>query len=77
MLEQAAVPQEHPDLHRLRLRHTAGLARFRADVATYRGLGVRQIKSFVNGLDAEYVRRNGEPAFLAEFGADLEELLDR
>ena len=39
--------------------------------------GFRQIKSFANDLDAEYVRRNGEPTFLAEYGAALEELLDR
>jgi hypothetical protein len=51
--------------------------RFRADVATYRALGIRQIESFANDLDAEYVRRHGEPTFLAEYGADLEELLDR
>jgi hypothetical protein len=51
--------------------------RFRADILTYRALGVRQIKSFANDLDAEYVGRNGEPTFLAEFGAVLEELLDR
>ena len=51
--------------------------RFRADLATYRALGIQHFKSFANDLDAEYVRRNGEPAFLAEYGAALEESLDR
>lgn len=51
--------------------------RFRADLGTYRALGIQHIKSFANDLDAEYVRRNGEPAFLAEYGAALEGSLDR
>jgi hypothetical protein len=51
--------------------------RVRADIGTYRALGIEHIKSFANDLDAEYVRRNGEPTFLAEYGAALEESLDR
>jgi hypothetical protein len=51
--------------------------RVRADIATYRALGIEHIKSFANDLDAEYVRRNGEPTFLAEYGAALEDAFDR
>jgi hypothetical protein len=51
--------------------------RFRSDVGTYRSLGIRHIKSFANDLDAEYVRRHGEPTFLAEYGAGLGGSLDR
>ena len=51
--------------------------RVRADIGTYRALGIQHIKSFANDLDAEYVRRNGEPTFLAEYGAALEDAFDR
>ena len=51
--------------------------RFRADLAAYRSLGIRHIKSFANDLDAEYVNRNGEPTFLAEYGKALRESLDQ
>jgi hypothetical protein len=47
--------------------------RVRADLAAYRTRGIRQFKSFVNDLDAEYVRRNGAPTFLPEFAAALRE----
>ncbi len=50
--------------------------RVRADLGTYRALGIQHIKSFANDLDAEYVRRHGEPTFLAEYGAALAELFD-
>ena len=45
---------------------------FLADLATYRSFGVRHVKSFANGLDADYVKRHGEPKFLREFSEGLE-----
>jgi hypothetical protein len=46
--------------------------RFLADLATYKSFGLRHIKSFANGLDADYVKRHGEPKFLREFAQGLE-----
>jgi hypothetical protein len=48
--------------------------RFLADLKTYSSLGIRQFKSFANGLDADYVKRHGEPTFLAEYGRALDNL---
>lgn len=45
--------------------------RFLNDLATYRALGLRHFKSFGNGIDAAYVERHGEIAFLREYGDGL------
>lgn len=45
--------------------------RFLADVAAYRQRGLRHFKSFANGLDAKYVERHGELAFVREYAAGL------
>lgn len=44
---------------------------FRADLDTYRRLGIRRVTSFAAWLDADYVSRFGEPRFLDEYGEDL------
>ncbi len=49
--------------------------RFLDDLKTYTSLGLRHFKSFANGIDANYVKRHGEPTFLAEYGRELENLL--
>jgi len=50
--------------------------RFVADLATYKSFGVRHVKSFANGLDADYAKRHGEPKFLREFSQGLETTFD-
>ncbi|MFO0891146.1 MAG: DUF4838 domain-containing protein [Isosphaeraceae bacterium] len=42
-----------------------------ADLATYRSRGIRHITSFAVFVDADYLRRYGEPGFIAEYGAVL------
>jgi len=42
-----------------------------ADAATYARLGIRHVTTFAVWIDADYVRRFGEPAALAEYGAAL------
>jgi hypothetical protein len=42
-----------------------------ADARTYAGLGVRHVTTFAAWVDADYVRRFGEPAFIAEYGDGL------
>ena len=49
--------------------------RFLADLKTYTSLGMRHCKSFANGIDANYLRRHGEPTFLAEYGRGLENVV--
>jgi hypothetical protein len=44
---------------------------FLRDVQTYRGRGVSHVTTFAAWLDADYVRRFGEPAFLSDYGAGL------
>ena len=39
-----------------------------ADAATYARLGIRHVTTFAVWIDADYVRRFGEPAALAEYG---------
>jgi len=42
----------------------------RADIAAYRALGLRHITSFATYIDADYVRRHGDPqSVLEEYGA--------
>jgi hypothetical protein len=45
--------------------------RFLADVATYRSRGLRQFKSFANGLDAQYVQRHGEFDYVQQYARAL------
>jgi Domain of unknown function (DUF4838) len=45
--------------------------RFLSDLAAYRSLGMKHIKSFGNGIDADYVKRHGEIKFLQEFADGL------
>ncbi|OJW27041.1 MAG: hypothetical protein BGO49_23955 [Planctomycetales bacterium 71-10] len=42
-----------------------------ADLATYAARGIRHVASFAVYVDAAYVQRYGDPAFLAEYGAIL------
>lgn len=42
-----------------------------ADLATYAARGIRHVSSFAVYVDADYIRRYGDPAFLAEYGAIL------
>ncbi|HNU98759.1 MAG: DUF4838 domain-containing protein [Verrucomicrobia bacterium] len=42
-----------------------------ADAATYARLGIRHVTTFAVWIDADYVRRFGEPTALAEYGAAL------
>ncbi|HSB18089.1 MAG TPA: DUF4838 domain-containing protein [Bryobacteraceae bacterium] len=44
---------------------------FLADVRTYAARGIRHITSFACYIDAEYVRRHGEPWAISEYGAGL------
>jgi hypothetical protein len=44
---------------------------FLADVRTYASLGIRHVTTFAAWVDADYVERFGEPAFLDEYGAGL------
>jgi hypothetical protein len=44
---------------------------FLKDVETYRARQIRHVTTFAAWLDADYVRRFGEPAFLEEYGAGL------
>ncbi len=48
-----------------------------ADAATYARLGIRHVTTFAVWIDADYVRRFGEPAALAEYGAALRAPEDR
>jgi hypothetical protein len=44
---------------------------FRSDLETYGSRGIRNITSFAVFVDADYVRRFGEPTFVEEYGDDL------
>jgi hypothetical protein len=44
---------------------------FLKDVETYRSRGIGHVTTFAAWIDADYVKRYGEPAFLAEYGAGL------
>ena len=44
---------------------------FLSDLETYARLGIRRVTSFACYIDADYVRRHGEPAALAEYGTGL------
>lgn len=44
---------------------------FLADLKAYRKRGIRHITSFAVYVDAEYLRRHGEPEFLREYGSGL------
>lgn len=46
----------------------------RLDLQTYADRGIRNITSFAAWIDGDYVRRFGSPAFVAEYGAALNEL---
>jgi Domain of unknown function (DUF4838) len=45
---------------------------FLEDLAAYRSKGLKHIKSFGNGLDADYLKRHRDIGFLKEFAAGLE-----
>ncbi len=47
---------------------------FLADLRTYAERGIRNIRSFACYIDAEYVRRFGEPEAISEYGAGLRKL---
>ena len=49
--------------------------RFLADLESYKSFGIRHVKSFANGTDADYVKRHGEPKFIAEFAQGLKSVL--
>lgn len=42
-----------------------------ADANTYAGYGLRHVTTFAVWIDADYVRRHGEPAAIDEYGAAL------
>ena len=44
---------------------------FLSDVETYRSRGIAHVTTFAAWVDADYVKRYGEPAFLAEYGTGL------
>jgi hypothetical protein len=44
---------------------------FLADVRTYVALGIHHVTTFAAWVDADYVKRFGEPVFLDEYGAGL------
>jgi Domain of unknown function (DUF4838) len=44
---------------------------FLADRESYRSRGIRHVTTFAAWVDADYVRRFGEPKFLGEYGAGL------
>jgi hypothetical protein len=44
---------------------------FLNDVETYRSRGIGHVTTFAAWIDADYVKRHGEPGFLAEYGAGL------
>jgi Domain of unknown function (DUF4838)/TAT (twin-arginine translocation) pathway signal sequence len=44
---------------------------FRADLDTYRKRGIRRITSFAVYIDADYVKRYGEPTAIAAYGSGL------
>ncbi len=44
---------------------------FQADLDTYARLGIRHITSFACYIDADYLKRHGEPSALTEYGAGL------
>jgi len=44
---------------------------FMADVEAYRAWGIRHITTFAAWVDADYVKRFGEPDFIGEYGAGL------
>jgi hypothetical protein len=44
---------------------------FLSDVETYRSRGIGHVTTFAAWIDADYVKRHGEPTFLAEYGAGL------
>lgn len=48
---------------------------FRSDLRTYASRGIRNITSFAVFVDADYVRRFGEPMFVREYGQDLREFI--
>jgi uncharacterized protein DUF4838 len=48
---------------------------FRSDLEVYASRGIRNITSFAAFVDADYVRRFGEPAFVREYGQDLQEFV--
>ena len=45
--------------------------RFLEDLAAYRSKGLKHIKSFGNGLDADYLKRHRDIGFLKEFATGL------
>jgi hypothetical protein len=44
---------------------------FLSDVETYRARGIGHVTTFAAWIDADYVQRHGDTAFLAEYGAGL------
>ena len=44
---------------------------FLSDVKTYRSRGIGHVTTFAAWIDADYVKRYGEPAFLTEYGGGL------
>jgi hypothetical protein len=44
---------------------------FLADLASYRRRGIRHITSFACRVDAEYLKKFGDPSFIAEYGEGL------
>lgn len=44
---------------------------FRTDLQVYGARGIRNVTSFAVYVDADYVRRYGEPGFVREYGQDL------
>ena len=44
---------------------------FGADLDTYGSRGIRHITTFTAWVDADYVKRFGEPNFIGEYGAGL------
>jgi hypothetical protein len=44
---------------------------FLSDVETYRSRGIGHVTTFAAWIDVDYVKRHGEPFFLAEYGAGL------
>jgi hypothetical protein len=48
---------------------------FLSDLRTYAAHGIRHVTTFAVWVDADYVKRMGEPAFISEYGQGLAEVL--
>ena len=47
---------------------------FLADLDTYAGRGIRHVTTFACYIDADYLKRHGEPLALNDYGAGLRNL---